>query len=757
MAILTIYNAIGVGFDMSGTDVNGGLFATDEQVSTGYIGDIDSDTSLFVVIGAPPITYALISGIVDPVTFDVTLTDMEFLDSSYGRLMLLLDMNLDLSVVDDFSTFSFPSILAGNDAINGNDFADIIKAGSGNDFVVGNGGADSIEGEAGADTLLGGAGGDTLSGGAGNDSLVGEAGTDVAVFSGLYAAHAFSRQGSIVVVTGPDGTDRLDGIEQLRFGNGQVVAVADLPRTSAAIAAPAPLAEGNAGTRAFAFTVTLAAADTVAHSLSWAVTGSGANPANAADFGGTLPSGTVGIAAGLTSATITVTVAGDALVEPDEGFTVTLSNPSAGLSIATASASATILNDDSAAPSIHDTLAGTASAETLNGLEGNDSVSGAGGDDLLTGGTGADTLLGGAGNDTLRGGAGVDRLEGGDGFDIADYGTDGPTGGISVNLLGFNPSDPVFALDGHGNFEVLVTIEGVFGTDFADVIYGTNDANLFRGAGGADQFVGWGGADSIEGGGGDDVMLGWTGNDSLLGEDGADYAWAGDGNDTALGGAGVDVLVGDLPGSAETGNDSLVGGLGEDVLLGGAGNDTLVGGADTTAASDAGARDWLIGGAGNDLAFGGAGDDVIWEQLDGAEGGNDTAQGGDGADLILLGAGVDSIDGGAGNDTIYGGAGADTIATGAGADLLWMTGSGDIGDVIADFTSGADRMAVYPLLGGALTTAQAFASGVLALVASGADTLLRHDSDGAGAGAAVTVATFLGRAPGGFNTAADFI
>jgi hypothetical protein len=38
------------------------------------------------------------------------------------------------------------------------------------------------------------------------------------------------------------------------------------------------------------------------------VTGSGANPANAADFGGTLPSGTVSFAAGETSKTITVNV-----------------------------------------------------------------------------------------------------------------------------------------------------------------------------------------------------------------------------------------------------------------------------------------------------------------------------------------------------------------------------------------------------------------------------------------------------------------
>jgi len=80
------------------------------------------------------------------------------------------------------------------------------------------------------------------------------------------------------------------------------------------------------------------------------VTGSGANPAAASDFaGGTLPSGTVAFAAGATAATITVGVAGDTLVEPDEGFTVTLSGL-AGTIIATPAASGTIRNDDAPPP-----------------------------------------------------------------------------------------------------------------------------------------------------------------------------------------------------------------------------------------------------------------------------------------------------------------------------------------------------------------------------------------------------------------------
>jgi hypothetical protein len=61
---------------------------------------------------------------------------------------------------------------------------------------------------------------------------------------------------------------------------------------------------------------------------------------------GVLPSGSVRFAAGETSKTITVYVQGDSLVENDEGFTVTLSNQTAGTDIAVASATGTIIDDD---------------------------------------------------------------------------------------------------------------------------------------------------------------------------------------------------------------------------------------------------------------------------------------------------------------------------------------------------------------------------------------------------------------------------
>ncbi|MFM5939146.1 MAG: Calx-beta domain-containing protein, partial [Dolichospermum sp.] len=111
--------------------------------------------------------------------------------------------------------------------------------------------------------------------------------------------------------------------------------------------------EGNSGSKAFTFTVTRAVNTTGANNVNWAVTGSGTSPADANDFvGGVLPSGTVSFAAGETSKVITVDVQGDTTVEPNDDFTVTLSNPTNGATITTATAIGTIQNDDVAVPTL---------------------------------------------------------------------------------------------------------------------------------------------------------------------------------------------------------------------------------------------------------------------------------------------------------------------------------------------------------------------------------------------------------------------
>lgn len=110
--------------------------------------------------------------------------------------------------------------------------------------------------------------------------------------------------------------------------------------------------EGDSGSTAYTFTVTRSNNTVTTCSAIWTVTGSGAAPANAADFtGGAFPTGVVTFATGETSKVITVNVAGDATDEAAESFTVTLSNP-VDCTITGATATGTIQNDDAPLSSI---------------------------------------------------------------------------------------------------------------------------------------------------------------------------------------------------------------------------------------------------------------------------------------------------------------------------------------------------------------------------------------------------------------------
>lgn len=57
-----------------------------------------------------------------------------------------------------------------------------------------------------------------------------------------------------------------------------------------------------------------------------------------------IPRGSVTVTAGQTTADIPVVIQGDTVVEPDEGYTVTISSPT--LQLGTATATGTIINDD---------------------------------------------------------------------------------------------------------------------------------------------------------------------------------------------------------------------------------------------------------------------------------------------------------------------------------------------------------------------------------------------------------------------------
>jgi Ca2+-binding RTX toxin-like protein len=97
--------------------------------------------------------------------------------------------------------------------------------------VIGGSGVDTITGTATANILNGGSGNDVLTGGLGNDTIIGGVGTlDVAVFAGLQASYSVLTNAGVVSVVdnqtttdGNDGTDIVNGIEQLRFKGGTTV------------------------------------------------------------------------------------------------------------------------------------------------------------------------------------------------------------------------------------------------------------------------------------------------------------------------------------------------------------------------------------------------------------------------------------------------------------------------------------------------------------------------------------------------------
>ena len=123
---------------------------------------------------------------------------------------------------------------------------------------------------------------------------------------------------------------------------------ASIPNLAIA-ATSASKAEGDSGNTQFGFTVTRTGPNAVATTVDFAVTGSGNNAAQADDFGGALPTGSVNFAPDETSKSIPINVSGDTDIEPSEEFTVTISVPAGGVIINTPTATGTIQNDDMSA------------------------------------------------------------------------------------------------------------------------------------------------------------------------------------------------------------------------------------------------------------------------------------------------------------------------------------------------------------------------------------------------------------------------
>ena len=139
-----------------------------------------------------------------------------------GNDALFLDDGLSDSPTDGPRISGIENIDAGA----GDDIVDLTsqRYETGDITIDGGSGDDIVWSSSGDDDLRGGTGDDEIFGGAGDDVIDGGADTDTAIFTGSFADYTVSldQASGVVTVAGPEGTDTLTNIENLRFADGDV-------------------------------------------------------------------------------------------------------------------------------------------------------------------------------------------------------------------------------------------------------------------------------------------------------------------------------------------------------------------------------------------------------------------------------------------------------------------------------------------------------------------------------------------------------
>ncbi|MBW4660576.1 MAG: DUF4394 domain-containing protein [Drouetiella hepatica Uher 2000/2452] len=205
--------------------------------------------------------------------------------------------------------------------------------------------------------------------------------------SNLYAIELSTGAATLLGAVGA-GTTQLIGL-----------AAADSPVGAVAFATPTYSVNEN-GT-SIGISLVRTGGSTGAFTVNLSATG---GTATTADYSG-LP-GTITFADGQTTATATLNITRDTLVEVNETLNLSLSSPTNGAVLAVQDAAVLTINEPLR------TLRGNGASGTTRGTITNDRLLGLGGNDAL---------LGFGGNDVLDGGSGGDRLNGGLGADLYVY------------------------------------------------------------------------------------------------------------------------------------------------------------------------------------------------------------------------------------------------------------------------------------------------------------------------------------------------
>ncbi|PWS38984.1 hypothetical protein DFH01_06995 [Falsiroseomonas bella] len=399
---------------------------------------------------------------------------------------------------------------------SGNDGANTLVGGAGDDSLSGLGGGDSLVGDGGDDRLDGGTGADSMAGGAGNDlyivdNLLDRAieaagggadtvvsavdftlGTEVEALVLTEPGHKGMGNALGNAITGTSGADTLDGAggaDTLAGGAGDDVYVVD----SGADAIVEDAAGGHDLVRS-AVTYVLGAEleDLVLTTPGVSGTGNAGNNALTGTAGGDTLDGAGGddtMTGGGGNDAYRVDGAGDMIVEAAGG----------GADTVFASFDTTLAADV-------EVLALEGEAHHATGNEGDNRLIGGVGEDSLEALGGADTLDGGAGADTMAGGLGDDT------YVISD------------------PGDVVLELPGEGFDTVVVSTDWVL-ADGIEGVQLVGSGHVLTGNAGANTLSGNSGDDTLDGASGDDILLGGDGNDVLVGDDGLDTLSGGSGDD----------------------------------------------------------------------------------------------------------------------------------------------------------------------------------------------------------------------------------